>query len=83
MVINASADGLLDMLNWFQAADEPDYPKGMLAQRSASQFSLKPVAVAQQFIARHWLANVQALDNPAFEVDALAMSEAGRHSLLG
>ncbi|EIM15723.1 hypothetical protein [Pseudomonas chlororaphis] len=83
VVINASADGLLDMLNWFQAADEPDYPKGMLAQRSANQFSLKPVAVAQQFIARHWLAHVQALDNPAFEVDALAMSEAGRHSLLG
>ncbi|OLF54204.1 hypothetical protein [Pseudomonas chlororaphis] len=83
VAINASADGQLDMLNWFQAADEPGYPKGMLAQRSASQFSLKPVAVAQQFIARHWLATVQALDNPAFEVDALAMREAGRHSLLG
>ncbi|WP_025127381.1 hypothetical protein [Pseudomonas sp. PH1b] len=83
VVINASQDGLLDMLNWFQAADEPEYPKGMLAQRNGQSFSLKPVAVAQQFIQQHWLAQVQALDNPAFEVDALALQDGRRHSLLG
>lgn len=83
VVINASQDGLLDMLNWFQAADEPEYPKGMLAQLDAQQFSLKPVAGAQQFIQQHWLGQVQALDNPAFEVDALALRDGPRHSLLG
>jgi len=30
VVINSAQDGLLDMLNWFQAADEPTYPKGMV-----------------------------------------------------
>ena len=83
VVANASQDGLLDMLNWFQAADEPEYPKGMLAQHDAQRFSLKPVAVAQQFIQQHWLGQVQALDNPAFEVDALALRDGPRHSLLG
>lgn len=83
VVINASQDGLLDMLNWFQAADEPEYPKGMLSQQDAQRFSLKPVAVAQQFIRQHWLGQVQALDNPSFEVDALALRDGQRHSLLG
>ncbi|MGC5698729.1 hypothetical protein J4P02_00840 [Pseudomonas sp. NFXW11] len=83
VVINASQDGLLDMLNWFQAADEPEYPKGMLAQQDAQHFSLKPVALAQQFIQRHWLGQVQTLDNPAFELDALALGDGPRHALLG
>lgn len=83
VVINASQDGLLDMLNWFQAADEPEYPKGMLSQQDAQRFSLKPVAVAQQFIQQHWLGEVQALDNSSFEVDALALRDGQRHSLLG
>jgi hypothetical protein len=85
VVINASQDGLLEMLNWFQAADEPDYPKGMLAQHSASdnEFRLKPVARAQQFIQQHWLSQVKTLENSAFEVDALAMSDAGSYSILG
>ncbi len=83
VVFNASQDGLLDMLNWFQIADEPEYPKGMLAQRSTQHFSLKPVAAAQQFLRQHWLGEVQALDNPAFEVDALALRDGSRHSLLG
>ncbi|QIH07946.1 MULTISPECIES: hypothetical protein [unclassified Pseudomonas] len=83
VVVNASQDGLLDMLNWFQAADEPEYPKGMLALRDAQRFALKPVAKAQQFIQQHWLGEVQALDNPAFEVDALALRDGARHSLLG
>lgn len=83
VVINASQDGLLTMLNWFQVADEPDYPKGMLAQVSDTEFSLKPVAKVQQFIQQHWLSQVQALDNSSFEVDVLAMTEAGKHVLLG
>ncbi|WP_409298019.1 hypothetical protein [Pseudomonas sp. KCJK8993] len=83
VVFNASQDGLLDMLNWFQAADEPEYPKGMLAQHGARHFSLKPVALVQQFLQQHWLPQVQVLDNPAFEVDALALRDGPRHSLLG
>jgi len=83
VVINASQDGLLDMLNWFQAADEPDYPKGMLGQTSDTELYLKPVAKAQQFIQQHWLDQVQALDNSSFEVDALAMVEGNQHVLLG
>ena len=58
VVINASQDGLLSMLNWFQAADEPQYPKGMLRILGEDRFELKPVGLAQQFIARHWLHQV-------------------------
>lgn len=83
VAINASADGLLDMLNWFQAADEPDYPKGMLRVLGPRQFELKPVGLAQQFIQRHWLDQVLHLDNDAFEVDALAMARGSWRSLLG
>ncbi|MGE8045253.1 hypothetical protein ACQKO6_13700 [Pseudomonas monteilii] len=83
VVINASADGLLDMLNWFHLADEPGWPKGMLAVRSPAGVSLKPVGQVQQFIARHWLDQVMALDNDAFEVDALAMARDQQRTVLG
>ncbi|MHA6195193.1 hypothetical protein ACX3YG_12555 [Pseudomonas wadenswilerensis] len=83
VAINASADGLLDMLNWFQAADEPEYPKGMLQVLGPQAFVLKPVGLAQQFIQQHWLDEVVQLDNDAFEVDALAMARGPRRSLLG
>ncbi|WP_175650192.1 hypothetical protein [Pseudomonas sp. Marseille-P9899] len=83
VAINASADGLLDMLNWFQAADEPDYPKGMLQVLDPQHFVLKPVGLAQQFIQQHWLDEVLQLDNDAFEVDALAMARGPARSLLG
>jgi len=83
VAINASADGLLDMLNWFQAADEPEYPKGLLRVLGPRQFELKPVGLAQQFIQQHWLDEVLQLDNDAFEVDALAMARGPRRSLLG
>ncbi|MBJ9976474.1 hypothetical protein IAE35_19990 [Pseudomonas sp. S75] len=83
VVINASADGLLDMLNWFHVADEPQWPKGMVRVLDEDRFELKPVGLAQQFIQRHWLGQVLTLDNDAFEVDALAMADARRRSLLG
>lgn len=83
VVINSAQDGLLDMLNWFQVADEPNYPKGMLRVLGEDHFELKPVGLAQQFIRRHWLDNVLRLDNDAFEVDVLAMASQQQRSLLG
>ncbi|MCP2073503.1 UNVERIFIED_ORG: hypothetical protein J2Y77_002939 [Pseudomonas lini] len=83
VVINASADGLLDMLNWFQSADEPEYPKGMVRVLENQRFELKPVGLAQQFIQQHWLDQVLRLDNDAFEVDVLAMASDARRTLLG
>ncbi|VVQ00879.1 hypothetical protein PS910_03794 [Pseudomonas fluorescens] len=83
VVINASSDGLLDMLNWFHVADEPEWPKGMIRMQGIDRFELKPVGLAQQFIQRHWLDQVLALDNDAFEVDALAMARGAQRSLLG
>ncbi|WP_454870148.1 hypothetical protein [Pseudomonas lini] len=83
VVINSAQDGLLDMLNWFQAADEPTYPKGMVRVLGGDRFELKPVGLAQQFIQRHWLKNVMRLDNDAFEVDVLAMATERQRSLLG
>ncbi len=84
VVINASQDGLLSMLNWFQAADEPQYPKGMLRVSADEQrFELKPVGLAQQFIAQHWLHQVLWLENDSFEVDVLAMAGDDQRGLLG
>jgi hypothetical protein len=71
------------MLNWFQAADEPQYPKGMLRVLGDDRFELKPVGFAQQFIAQHWLHQVLWLDNDAFEVDVLAMAGDDQRGLLG
>ena len=83
VVINASQDGLLSMLNWFQAADEPQYPKGMIRVLGAEGFELKPVGLAQQFIAQHWLHQVLWLENDGFEVDVLAMAGDAQRGLLG
>ncbi len=83
VVINSAQDGLLDMLSWFQAADEPNYPKGMVRVLGEDRFELKPVGLAQQFIQQHWLHNVLGLENDAFEVDVLAMAEDAKRSLLG
>jgi endonuclease YncB( thermonuclease family) len=83
VVINSAQDGLLDMLNWFQAADEPTYPKGMVRVLDGDRFELKPVGLAQQFIQQHWLKNVMRLDNDAFEVDVLAMATERQRSVLG
>ena len=83
VAINASADGWLDMLNWFMLVDEPEYPKGMVRMLDNQRFELKPVGLAQQFIQQHWLDQVLRLDNDAFEVDALAMATGEQRSLLG
>jgi hypothetical protein len=83
VIINASQDGLLDMLGWFQADDEPEYPKGMFRVLGENEFELKPVGLAQQFIRKHWLHDVMRLENDAFEVDVLAMSAGLQRSLLG
>ena len=83
VIINASQDGLLDMLGWFQADDEPEYPKGMFRVLGKDEFELKPVGLAQQFIRQHWLRDVMRLENDAFEVDVLAMSAGHQRNLLG
>ncbi|MFL6966683.1 hypothetical protein ACJ6X8_10630 [Pseudomonas alvandae] len=83
VAINASADGWLDMLNWFMLADEPEYPKGMVRVLDNKRFELKPVGLAQQFIQQHWLDQVLRLDNDAFEVDVLAMATGKQRNLLG
>ncbi|MGE8186468.1 hypothetical protein [Pseudomonas sp. NPDC086278] len=83
VAINSAQDGLLEMLNWFQAADEPNYPKGMLKVLGDDHFELKPVGLAQQFIQQHWLGSVMRLENDAFEVDALAMATDAQRSVLG
>lgn len=83
VVFNASADGLLTLLNWFHVADETEWPKGMVRMEANDRFVLKPVGLAQQFIQRYWLASVLSLENDAFEVDALAMADDRQRSLLG
>lgn len=83
VAINSAQDGLLEMLNWFQAADEPNYPKGMFKVLDDDHFELKPVGMAQQFIQQHWLRDVMRLENDAFEVDVLAMATDAQRSLLG
>jgi len=84
VAINSAQDGLLEMLNWFQADDEkPNYPKGMFKVLDDDHFELKPVGLAQQFIQQHWLHDVMRLENDAFEVDVLAMATDSQRSLLG
>ena len=83
VAINSAQDGLLDMLNWFQAADDPHHLKGMIRMPSPNRFELKPVGLAQQFMQAHWLDQVQRMDNTAFEVDALAMARQQQRSILG
>lgn len=83
VAINSAQDGLLDMLNWFQAADDPHHLKGMIRLPGPGRFELKPVGLAQQFMQSHWLDQVQRMDNSAFEVDALAMARGDQRSVLG
>ncbi|RON53881.1 hypothetical protein [Pseudomonas frederiksbergensis] len=83
VAINSAQDGLLEMLNWFQANDEPNYPKGMFKVLDDDHFELKPVGMAQQFIQQHWLRNVIRVENDAFEVDVLAMASDAQRGLLG
>lgn len=80
---NAAQDGLLELLNWFPATDDPHHRKGMIATRDGTQFRLKPVGQAMAFMQAHWLDEVLRLDNDAFEVDALAMASGAQRALFG
>ena len=82
VAIASAQDGLLDLVSWFQLADEDSYPKG-LWRASGDSFAAKPVAQAWSFVREHWLERVVGLDNDAFEVDALAMSGPQQLSILG
>jgi hypothetical protein len=55
----------------------------MLRVLGDDRFELKPVGLAQQFIAQHWLQQVLWLENDAFEVDVLAMADDSQRGLLG
>ena len=83
VAVNASQDGLLELLDWFPAFDNPDHAKGMVGQTPGGRYVLKPVGQAMVFMKQHWLDEVQRLDNDAFEVDALAMRSGKRQVLLG
>ncbi|RBL65748.1 hypothetical protein C3E98_041285, partial [Pseudomonas sp. MWU13-2625] len=83
VVNNGSQDGLLAMLNWLQAAGEPQFPKSMIRVWGAERFQLKPVGLAQQFIAQHCLHKVLWLENDGFEVDVLAIAGDDQRGLLG
>ncbi|PXF32874.1 hypothetical protein WH50_02170 [Pokkaliibacter plantistimulans] len=78
-VINASQDGLLSAFSFFPGVDDTNHHKGIMT----SDFQLRPVGYAQQFVAKHWLTKVQKLNNDAFEVDAMAMSDGAQRRILG
>ncbi|MCL2466840.1 MAG: hypothetical protein FWF02_01150 [Micrococcales bacterium] len=80
VVVNSSADGTLEVLNWFKIADEGSYPKGMLNE---SGTKVKPVGAAQQFISDHWGGQVYQSSNTSFEVDAVQLGEGSKRVLLG
>ncbi|MCY1332779.1 hypothetical protein D9M69_184800 [compost metagenome] len=83
VAINSAQDGLLTLLNWFPAFDNPDHAKGLVGRTADGGYRLKPVGQAMVFMQRHWLDEVLRLDNDAFEVDALAMRSGKRQVLLG
>lgn len=83
VAIQASQDGLLDMLNWFLLADDNHHFKGLLRLDGDDRYSLRPVGQAMVFMLDHWGEQVVALDNDAFEVDALAMRSGSRMNLVG
>ncbi|MDR1798678.1 MAG: hypothetical protein LBR19_02150 [Bifidobacteriaceae bacterium] len=80
VVINSSADGLLTVLNWFQAADSESAAKGML---DINGTVVKPVGYAQAFLARHWASTVYNLGNDGFDVDAVLLGDGDKRILLG
>ncbi len=83
VAINSAQDGLLTLLNWFPAFDNPDHAKGMVGRTADGGYRLKPVGQSMVFMQRHWLDQVLRLDNDAFEVDALAMGSGKHRVLLG
>ena len=83
VAIQASQDGLLDMLNWFLLADDEQHFKGLLRLEDGDRYSLRPVGQAMVFMLGHWGEQVLALDNDAFELDALATRSGSSMNLLG
>lgn len=83
VAVNSAQDGLLELLNWYLATDEPDHLKGMIGLDEDGRFYLKPVGLAMVFMQQHWLEQVLHLDNDAFEVDVLAMRSGSRLSVFG
>jgi hypothetical protein len=83
VAIQASQDGLLDMLNWFRLADNERHFKGFIRPDEAGHYRLRPVGLAMQFMLAHWGKEVLRLDNDAFEVDALVSRTGRRMHLLG
>ncbi len=83
VIINSSQNGLLEMLNWFHLADEPDHMKGLIAVSNDGQISLKPVAKAHIFLTENWLKHVKKLENSSFEVDVLHTQEQDDQQLIG
>lgn len=83
VIINASQTGLLEMLNWFHIADEPDHKKGLVAVSDQGQLQLKPVAQAHAFLTENWLKNVNKLDNSSFEIDAMHSQNNRSNQLIG
>lgn len=83
VIINASADGLLDVLNWFHLADEPDHQKGLLHITDDDRIEVKPVGRLHALFASGWQGRSHRLHNPSFELDFLHVSEGRQHRVLG
>lgn len=81
VVINSSQDGWLSGLAWFLSIDDENHQKGVVRYDSG-KLSMRPVAGTMAFIARHWGNTVQALDNTAFDVDAMAMTSADNQQII-
>ncbi|MBU2712755.1 hypothetical protein [Zooshikella harenae] len=72
VVVNAAQHGDLTMINWFKAADEGAYRKGLMRLDAAGNWHLKPVGHAMKFIQAHLQGEVLATESSLFEVDVLA-----------
>lgn len=84
VVINASVDGDLAMINWFKVADDKVYKKGLVTS-IGGKFIKKPVAYAMSFINEFALTNVLQTSCDAIEVDVIALTnkEQSKIHLLG
>lgn len=83
VIINSSQDGLLEMLNWFQLADDSGHHKGFISDSETGQPILKPVAHAHIFLTSKWLKNINEVKNSSFEIDVLHAQENDMQQLIG
>ncbi|PXF32856.1 hypothetical protein WH50_02165 [Pokkaliibacter plantistimulans] len=81
VVINSAMDGKLSGLAWFLTVDDDNHHKGIVGFDNG-QFTLRPVARAMAFINRFWKPITLPLQNSAFEVDAMAMTDNRSISIL-